>query len=68
MVANYASTRLQPTAQAWSKDHMFGLWNHHYAITKDHDIITSVLHSILSHDLSVFFYDHSVYENKHHKH
>ena len=40
-VANNTSTQLQPTDQSLVQGSL--VWNHHYAITKGHDIITSVL-------------------------
>ena len=41
-VANNTSARLQPTARSLVQGSL--VWNHHYAITKGHDVITSVLY------------------------
>ena len=41
-VANNTSARLQPTA--WSLVQWSLVWNHHYDVTKGHDVITSVLY------------------------
>ena len=40
-VANNTSAQLQPTAQSLVQGSL--VWNYHYAITKGHDVITSVL-------------------------
>ena len=44
MFANKTSARLQPTAQSLVQGSL--VWNHHYAITKGHDVITSVLYTV----------------------
>ena len=41
-VANNTSARLHPTAQSLVRGSL--VWNHHYAITEGHDLITSVLY------------------------
>ena len=46
-VANNTSARLQPTAQSLVQGSL--VWNHHYAITKGRDIITSVLYFLCRH-------------------
>ena len=42
MVANNTSARLQPTARSLVQGSL--VWNHHFAITKGHNVITLVLY------------------------
>ena len=44
-VANNTCAQLQPTARSLVQGSL--VWNHHYAITKGHNVITSVLYILL---------------------